>query len=237
MDNTLMVKKSTYGKLKRIFIVLILFILAFAVYVEIANRNSKNMTYRQKVLKAVYPVFMWFSKLTGKDTKGLSNNRQPPISFYSLKGVKNNGDTLDFGSLKGKKVMLVNTASDCGYTNQYNDLQKLSEHYKDKLVVIGFPANDFKEQEKGSNEEIAKFCKLNFGVTFPLMGKSSVIKSTQQNTVYQWLTDSAKNGWNNKPPSWNFTKYLINEKGVLTNYFASSISPMSNEVMKAIEID
>ena len=237
MDNTLMAKKSTYGKLKRIFIVLILFILAFAVYVEIANRNSKNMTYRQKVLKAVYPVFMWFSKLTGKDTKGLSNNRQPPISFYSLKGVKNNGDTLDFGSLKGKKVMLVNTASDCGYTNQYNDLQKLSEHYKDKLVVIGFPANDFKEQEKGSNEEIAKFCKLNFGVTFPLMGKSSVIKSAQQNTVYQWLTDSAKNGWNNKPPSWNFTKYLINEKGVLTNYFASSISPMSNEVMKAIEID
>ena len=237
MDNTLMAKKSTYGKLKRIFIVLILFILAFAVYVEIANRNSKNMTYRQKVLKAVYPVFMWFTKLTGKDTKEISGAKLPPVSFYTLKGVKNNGDTLDFSSLKGKKVMLVNTASDCGFTNQYNDLQKLSEQYKDKFVVIGFPANDFKEQEKGSNEEIAKFCKLNFGVTFPLMGKSSVIKSAQQNTVYQWLTDSANNGWNNKPPSWNFTKYLINEKGVLTNYFGSSISPMSNEVLKAIEIE
>ena len=231
-----MAKKSTYGKLKKILIVLIVFIMAFAVYVEIANRNSKSMTYRQKVLKAVYPVFMWFSKLTGKDIKEVSNTRQPPVSFYSLKGVKNNGDTLDFGSLKGKKVLLVNTASDCGFTNQYDDLQKLSEQYKDQLVVLGFPANDFKEQEKGSNEEIAKFCKINFGVTFQLMGKSNVIKSPEQNPVYQWLTDSAKNGWNNKPPSWNFSKYLINEKGVLTNYFGSSISPTSNEVLNAIDI-
>lgn len=231
-----MVTKSTYGKLKRIFIVFIVFILTFAVYVEIANRNSKNMTYRQKVLKAVYPVFMWFTRLAGKNIKEISGTKQPPVSFYSLKGVKNNRDTLDFESLKGKKVLLVNTASDCGYTNQYNELQKLSEQYKDQLVVIGFPANDFKEQEKGSNEEIAKFCKLNFGVTFPLMEKSIVIKSAQQNPVYQWLTDSAKNGWNNKPPSWNFTKYIINEKGVLTNYFGSSISPMSNEILKAIEV-
>lgn len=231
-----MATKSIYRKLKSVFIVLFVFILAFAVYVEIANRNSKNMTYRQKVLKAIYPVYMWYTKLTGKNTKELTGAKQPPVSFYSLKGVKNNGDTLDFGSLKGKKVMLVNTASDCGYTNQYNDLQKLSEQYKDKLVVIGFPANDFKEQEKGSDEEIAKFCKANFGVTFPLMGKSKVIKSLQQNPVYQWLTDSAKNGWNNKPPSWNFAKYIINENGVLTNYFGSSISPMSNEVCKAIEV-
>lgn len=231
-----MVTKSTYGKRKRIFIVFIVFILTFAVYVEIANRNSKNMTYRQKVLKAVYPVFMWFTRLAGKNIKEISGTKQPPVSFYSLKGVKNNRDTLDFESLKGKKVLLVNTASDCGYTNQYNELQKLSEQYKDQLVVIGFPANDFKEQEKGSNEEIAKFCKLNFGVTFPLMEKSIVIKSAQQNPVYQWLTDSAKNGWNNKPPSWNFTKYIINEKGVLTNYFGSSISPMSNEILKAIEV-
>ena len=136
--------------------------------------------------------------------------------------------------LKGKKVMLVNTASDCGYTDQYDDLQKLYEEYKDKLVVIGFPANDFKEQEKGTDEEIAQFCKLNFGVTFPLMKKSSVIKGPQQNEVFKWLTDSAKNGWNNKPPSWNFSKYIVNEEGVLTNYFGSSISPMSKDVLKAI---
>ncbi len=221
-------------KLKRFIIVLLIIIAAFAVYVEIVNRNSKNMTYRQKVLKAVYPVLMWFTKLTGSNTKELTGDKQPPVSFYTLKGTLNNGDTLDFASLKGKKIMLVNTASDCGYTNQYDDLQKLSVQYKDKLVVIGFPANDFKEQEKRTDTEIAQFCKVNYGVTFPLMQKSGVIKSAQQNPVYQWLTDSAKNGWNNKPPAWNFTKYIINEEGVLTNYFGASISPMNSDVLKAI---
>ncbi len=234
MGDPLMATKPKYRKLKRALIVLFLFIAAFVVYVEIANRNSKNMTYRQKVLKAVYPVFMWFTKLTGKNTKKLSGSKTPPVSFYSLKGMLNNGDTLDFASLKGKKIILVNTASDCGYTNQYDDLQKLSVQYKDKLVVIGFPANDFKEQEKGTDTEIGKFCKANYGVTFPLMQKSTVIKSLKQNPIYQWLTDSAKNGWNNKPPAWNFTKYMVNEEGVLTNYFGASISPMNSDVLKAI---
>ena len=222
-------------KLKRFIIVLFILIAIFAVYVEIVNRNSKSMTYRQKVLKAVYPALMWFTKLTGKNTKELSSTKQPPVSFYSLKGILNNGDTLDFANLKGKKVLLVNTASDCGYTNQYNDLQNLSEQYKDKLVIIGFPANDFKEQEKGTDTEIAAFCKKNYGVTFPLMQKSIVIKSPQQNSIYQWLTEIAKNGWNEKVPAWNFTKYIINEEGVLINYFGSSISPLDKEVVKAIE--
>ena len=146
----------------------------------------------------------------------------------------NNGDTLDFSTLKGKKILLVNTASDCGYTEQYEALQKLAEKYKDKLVVLGFPANDFKEQEKGTDVEIAQFCKANFGVTFPLMQKSIVIKSLQQNSIYQWLTDAARNGWNSKPPSWNFTKYIVDEEGTLTNYFGSSISPLSAEIKEAI---
>ncbi|MBL0271562.1 MAG: glutathione peroxidase [Chitinophagaceae bacterium] len=193
------------------------------------------MTYRQKMLKAVYPALMWFTKLTGKNTKGLSNKDViPPVSFYTLAGVLNNGDTVSFNSFRDKKVLLVNTASDCGYTNQYEDLQKLSEQYKDKLVVIGFPANDFKEQEKRADKDIAEFCKLNFGVTFPLMQKSIVIKSAQQNPVFQWLSDSTKNGWNKRYPSWNFSKYLVNEKGVLTNYFGSSVSPLSKEVVAAI---
>lgn len=222
-------------KLKQFIIVLLLLIAAFVVYVEIANRNSKNMTYRQKILKAVYPAFMWFTKLTGKNTKELAGTKQPPVSFYSLKATLNNGDTLNFESLKGKKVMLVNTASDCGYTNQYHDLQKIAEEYKDKLVLIGFPANDFKEQEKGTDAAIAEFCKKNYGITFPLVQKSVVIKSSKQNPVFQWLTDSTKNGWNNKPPAWNFSKYLVSEEGVLINYFGSSISPLSNEVIKAIQ--
>lgn len=222
-------------KLKRFLLVLLILIAAFAVYVEIANRNSKNMTYRQKVLKAIYPVWMWWAKLRGKNVTELKNEqKQPAVSFYSLKGILNNGDSLDFASLKGKKLMLVNTASDCGYTEQYESLQKLQDKHKDNLVVIGFPANDFKQQEKGSDEEIAQFCKANFGVNFPLMKKSSVIKGENQNTVYKWLTDSTQNGWNNKPPSWNFCKYIINEKGVLTNYFGASISPMSKDVLEAI---
>jgi len=221
-------------KLRKIIIAFVLLLVVFWGYVEIVNLNSKHMTLRQKVLKAIYPAWMWWAKVRGKNTELFNQQKQPQVSFYSLKGILNNDVELDFESLKGKKVLLVNTASDCGYTNQYNDLEKLYEENKDKLAVIGFPANDFKEQEKGNDEEIAQFCKLNYGITFPLMKKSTVIKSPQQNNIFKWLTDSTKNGWNNKPPSWNFTKYLVNEEGVLTNYFGSSISPMSKDIINAI---
>lgn len=224
------------SKLKRISLVLLLLLLAFAGYVEIVNRNSTKMTYRQKLLKAVYPAWMWFTKLTGKNSATASNEKaDPKVSFYSLRSSLNNGQEYDFSQLKGKKVLIVNTASNCGYTNQYDDLQKIHGQYKDKLVILGFPANDFKEQEKGSDEDIEQFCKLNFGVTFPLMKKSVVIKNEQQNAVFQWLTDSTRNGWNQKAPTWNFSKYLINEQGVLTNYFDPSVSPMSEAVIKSIE--
>ena len=211
-------------------------IIVFAGYVEIVNVNSHHMSYRQKVLKTVYPLFMWWAKMRGKNVTKLSNEKiQPPVSFYSLKDSMNNGALFDFSTLQGKKVLLVNTASDCGYTDQYDDLQKLYDQHKNDLVIIAFPANDFKQQEKGSDEEIAQFCKQNYGVTFPLMKKSSVKKGSNQNEVFRWLTDSTKNGWNSKPPSWNFCKYLVNENGVLTNYFGSSISPTSKEVTDAIE--
>jgi len=222
-------------KLKRFLFVILILLVAFTGYVMYVNRNSKNMTLRQKVLKTIYPAWMWYANMRGKNAAELKNEqKQPPVSFYSLKGILNNGDTLDFASLKGKKLMLVNTASDCGYTDQYEALQKLYEQHKNTLVVIGFPANDFRQQEKGTDAEIVKFCKANYGVTFPLMQKTVVIKSAQQNPVYQWLTDSAQNGWNNKPPSWNFTKYIVNENGMLTNYFGSSISPLNEDVLEAI---
>lgn len=222
--------------LKRTILVIFILLLAFAGYVMYVNRNSKNMTLRQKVLKAVYPALMWWTKMRGKNVTQLYNKqKQPPVSFYSLKGTLNNGSAFDFSTLKGKKVLLVNTASNCGYTDQYESLQKLYEQNKDKLLVIGFPANDFKEQEKGTDEEIAQFCKLNFGVTFPLMKKSRVIKGAEQNPVFKWLTDSTQNGWNSKPPSWNFAKYLVDENGMLTNYFGSSISPLSDDVLSALK--
>lgn len=212
-----------------------MFLLVSLGYIELANLNSKQMTYRQKVLKAVYPAWMWLSRITGNNKTVLSNiTAQPQVSFYSLKGRLNNGNEIDFSSLRGKKVLLVNTASDCGYTDQYAELQTLYEKYNNSLVVLGFPANDFKQQEKGTDEEIEKFCKLNFGVRFPLMKKSVVIRSDHQNEVFKWLTDSSKNGWNTKQPSWNFCKYLVNENGILTNYFGSSISPLSSDVKNAI---
>jgi glutathione peroxidase len=102
------------------------------------------------------------------------------------------------------------------------------------MVILGFPANDFKEQEKGSDEEIAQFCKVNYGVTFPLMKKSTVVKSPDQNPVYKWLSDSTQNGWCNKQPSWNFSKYLLDEHGNLLQYFDPAVSPLSPEVTDKI---
>ncbi len=229
-----MTRLKRKSKLKRILIVIALVIASFFLYVEIVNRNSTNMTYRQKVLKAVYPLFMWWGKIRSKNSKELTGTKQPAESFYNLHATLNNGQVFDFNSLKGKKVLIVNTASNCGYTNQYSDLQELSEKFRNKLVIIGFPANDFKEQEKGTDEEIAQFCKVNFGVTFPLMKKSSVVKSTIQDPVFKWLTDSSKNGWNSKQPEWNFSKYLVDENGILKNYFGATISPLSNDVVEAI---
>jgi glutathione peroxidase len=195
------------------------------------------MTLRQTVLKAIYPLWMFLSGAFGKRSKVLINkkNIQPLQSFYNLSTQLNNGSILSFNSFKGKKLLLVNTASDCGYTNQYDDLQKLYEQYRDVLTVVAFPANDFKEQEKGSDEEIGNFCKINYGVTFPIALKGSVIKGDGQQKVFQWLTDKTKNGWNNHPPTWNFSKYLLNEEGVLISYFDPAISPLSEKVKKAIE--
>jgi glutathione peroxidase len=219
--------------LKRFLYTIVLLLIALMGYVYFVNRNSKDMTIRQKLLKAFYPALLWAS---GKKAKQFGNEHaKANVPFYSLKATANNGTEFDFAQLKGKKVLLVNTASDCGYTPQYDDLQKLHEQFQNKLVILGFPANDFKEQEKGNDEDIAQFCKINFGVTFPLMKKSTVIKGAEQNPVFKWLSDSTLNGWSNKQPSWNFSKYLINEEGQLVHYFDPAVSPTSKEVISAIQ--
>lgn len=193
------------------------------------------MTTRQKILKATYPLMMWFTKATGINSTELSNTVVAPVvPFYNLPAQLINGEQLDLNNFKGKKILLVNTASDCGYTGQYEELEKLYQAHKENLLILGFPANDFKEQEKGSNENIAAFCKENFGVTFPLMKKSKVIKGTGQNEIFQWLTDKNKNGWNGQAPTWNFCKYLVDENGKLVHFFASSVKPMSSQALKAI---
>lgn len=155
-------------------------------------------------------------------------------SLHALQVRLNNGEEFSLEKLKGKKVLIVNTASNCGYTGQYEELQRLYENNRDILEIIAFPANDFKEQEKGSDAEIAEFCKVNYGVTFLLAAKSTVIKGKQQNEVYRWLTTEELNGWNDQEPTWNFFKYLIDEEGKLIKYFDTAVSPLSEEVINAI---
>ena len=195
------------------------------------------MTIRQFVIKKIYP-FLQKRLKTEKTSLALNNtkNVQPLSSFYNLKTTSIKGEEINFEIFKNKKVLLVNTASDCGFTPQLTGLQKLHEQYGQQIVVLGFPANDFKEQEKGEDAEIATFCQANYGVTFSMMKKNVVVKNAQQNQVYNWLTHSTLNGWNNQAPVWNFSKYLVNEQGVLTNYFGPSVEPLDEEIIKAIRV-
>lgn len=145
------------------------------------------------------------------------------------------GYDFDFSTLKGKKVMVVNTASECGLTPQYEDLQALYETYKDKnFVIVGFPANNFGEQEPGSDVEIAKFCKDNYGVSFPMMSKVSV-KGKDMNKVYQFLTEKNRNGYADSKVSWNFQKYLIDENGKLVKVIEPKMLPTDASIIAWIE--
>ena len=198
--------------------------------------REKNETGLQKFLRKMYPFIRKMGKM-GKNGTQLTNEEKsmPNSAFHELSVVLNNGKTLDFSGFKGKKVLLVNTASNCGYTGQYAELQSLHERYKETLRVIAFPANDFAEQEKSNDSEIAQFCQLNYGVTFPVALKGAVIKNAKQQQVFRWLTDKTLNGWNEHEPDWNFSKYIVDETGILTHYFGPSISPLENEFLKVLE--
>ena len=198
--------------------------------------KKQGMSYRQSILKTIYPAIMWSSKAAGKkQIQWNQENKIPLVPIYSLTTKDINGKDFDFSTVKGKKILLVNTASDCGFTGQYEALEKLQEKYSSSLVVIGFPANDFKEQESKDNESIATFCKKNYGVSFPLMSKSVVVKKQNQNEVFQWLSEASMNGWNQQAPVWNFCKYLVNEQGILTHYFPMTVDPLDASVVEAIE--
>ena len=146
-------------------------------------------------------------------------------TIYQFKVKDLYGKEFDFASLKGKKILIVNTASECGLTPQYKDLEAIYEKYKNKnFIIIGFPANNFGSQEPGSNEQIAKFCQLNYGVTFPMMSKISV-KGNDKHPVYQFLTQKSKNGLQDSEVEWNFQKYLINEEGVLVKVLSPRVLP------------
>ncbi len=156
-------------------------------------------------------------------------------SFHDFVVKDINGQDFDLKQLKGKKVLVVNTASKCGLTPQYEDLEKLYAEYKERnFVIIGFPANNFMNQEPGTDEEIAEFCEKNYGVSFPMMSKISV-KGDDIHPLYQWLTTKEKNGKMESSVSWNFQKYMIDERGELVGYVKPRVKPYNKEIIAFIE--
>lgn len=151
---------------------------------------------------------------------------------FKMKALMGN-ETIDFSKYKGKKVVLLNVASKCGYTSQYADWEQFHEKHGNEVVVLGFPANNFGGQEPGSDGDIATFCQKNYGVKFQLFSKISVT-GADQHPLYKWLSDKAQNGWNDKAPTWNFCKYVVNEKGEVTNFFASGVKPTDKEFLKSV---
>jgi glutathione peroxidase len=161
----------------------------------------------------------------------------PPISTQSIHKftIKTiDGKSLNLATCKGKKILIVNTASACGYTSQYEGLEKLYKANLNKLVVIGFPCNQFGGQESGSESEIATFCKKNYGVSFPLSSKINV-KGANANEVYKWLCSKASNGVLDAEIKWNFNKFLLDENGKMLGYFESSVAPDSQEILKFLK--
>ena len=192
-------------------------------------------TIKQKILKRLYPLIRKAAKNT-RNGAVISNDQHiaPTTSLYDFEGRLSGGESFDLGTFKGKKILLVNSASDCGYTGQYEELQGLYETAGEKVAIIAFPANDFGMQERKDDASIQAFCQASYGISFPIAKKGVVRKKAKQQPVYRWLTDKSQNGWNNHAPDWNFGKYLINEEGLLTHYFGPSISPMEEEIRLAL---
>lgn len=157
-------------------------------------------------------------------------------SFYDFKVQTIDGKEFDFAQLKGKKVLIVNTASECGYTPQYAELEELYQKWGgDKFTILGFPSNDFGAQEPGTNAEIQQFCKKNYGVSFPMMEKISV-KGEEAHPLYQWLTHKSKNGVQDAQVKWNFQKYLIDEKGNWKHMVPSNESPQNQVILEWLSL-
>ncbi|QNF34626.1 glutathione peroxidase [Adhaeribacter swui] len=155
-------------------------------------------------------------------------------SVYDFRFKTLDGSEINLNEFKGRKMLLVNVASECGFTPQYKELQQLYDQYGTKVVVIGFPANDFGGQEPGSNQEIAAFCEKNYGVTFPVVEKIAVT-GPEQHPLYKYLSSKSLNGITDEAPTWNFCKYLINEDGKVVQFFSSKVAPMSEEIIAAIQ--
>jgi glutathione peroxidase len=217
-------------KIKWVLVILAVTTIAWAC----ASSKTQGMSTRQQILKSVYPVLTGVTRFFGVNSRSLPAQQavSPNVPVYDIPFELIDGTPASLAAYKGKKIVVVNTASDCGYTGQYEELQKLYADRKGEVIVVGFPANDFKQQEKGTNEEIAGFCKKNYGVEFPLATKAVVVKGKEQHPLFKWLSDPEQNGWNKEAPAWNFSKYIIDEHGKLIGYFDPGVSPLGAEFQK-----
>jgi glutathione peroxidase len=172
------------------------------------------------------PLKAFVGTITTTD-KGVKQDAQQPIYDIAINSLQ--GKPIDLSEFKGKKILFVNVASKCGFTPQYRELQQLHETYKDTLVVIGVPCNQFGKQEPGSSEDIEEFCEVNYGVSFLITEKVDV-KGAQQHPLYKWLTTKAINGKQNSSVKWNFQKYLVDERGQFVDYFYSITKPMNSRI-------
>lgn len=187
----------------------------------------------QKILLFVTVLTLFSCQNQAQNNKKAMETQAPvkAETIYQFKVTDLYGKQFDFASLKGKKILIVNTASECGLTPQYKDLEAIYKKYKDlNFVIVGFPANNFGSQEPGTNDQIAKFCQLNYGVTFPMMSKISV-KGSDMNDVYKFLTQKSRNGLKDSEVEWNFQKYLINEQGVLVKVLSPRVLPTDAEIV------
>jgi glutathione peroxidase len=191
--------------------------------------SPKTLPLPKKNMKKILFAFMslaFFSFMVPAS----NSNMTKPASIYQFKVSSLDGGTIDFSKFKGKKILVVNTASKCGFTPQYAQLEELYKKYGEKLVIIGFPANNFASQEPGSNEDIKAFCTKNYGVTFPMAAKVSV-KGADIAPIYKWLTEKSENGVMDADIKWNFTKFLLDEHGVLLKKFDSNVTPLSDDIV------
>jgi len=200
-------------------IVIILLVANFSCKQKPENQNSENVS----------------ESISEGEIKNSTENKMEKENIYQFKVKDVYGNDFDFSSLKGKKIMVVNTASECGNTPQYENLQELYETFGNQnFTIVGFPANNFGGQEPGSNEQIATFCKQNYGVTFPMMSKISV-KGDDMNEVYQFLTQKEKNGFEDSEVDWNFQKYLINENGEVVRVVSPKTLPIDESIIDWIK--
>lgn len=211
-------------------------ICAFAAFTAHAQENGNENKEQKKEAPAAAGLAIEADQPAEADQKSneMEQKEAGKKGIHTFKVKDINGKEFDFGTLKGKKILIVNTASNCGFTPQYKELEELSQQMKGKLVIVGFPTNDFGGQEPGTNKEIAQFCQKNYGVTFPMMEKISV-KDKQMHELYAYLTQKSLNGYMDSKVEWNFQKYLIDENGKLVRVFGSKVTPLSAELTSALK--